>query len=187
MKKQNNRIEKGFAGRLSELFIDSRLTPVIAIASLLIGLFSVYLTPKEEEPQISVPMIDIMTSAPGFSAEEIERKITEPVERSVWGIEGVEYVYSASSPHFSLITVRFKVGEPVEPALLKIHHKIMEVKNELPRNAQQPQVKSYSIDDVPFMVMTFSSKEKDDFYLRNNIAKLARELSSTPDLSRIEL
>lgn len=177
----------GFAGKMAQAFVHSKLTPVIAIASLLIGLMSVYLTPKEEEPQISVPMIDIMTGAPGFTAEEVERKVTEPIERAVWGLEGVEYVYSTSQPHGSLVTVRFHVGDSMEESLVKIHHKLMTIRQELPNNAITPQVKSFSIDDVPFLVLTFTSSELDEFALRTAVAPLARELSSTPDLARVNL
>lgn len=177
----------GFAGRLAQNFVHSKLTPVIAIASILLGLMAVYLTPKEEEPQISVPMIDIQTAAPGFTAKEVERKVTEVIERAVWGLDGVEYVYSASQPHGSLVTVRFKVGEPMEPSLIKIHHKLMTIQNELPSNVLAPQVKFYSIDDVPFLVLTFTSEKLNDFELRSQVAPLARELSSTPDLSRVEI
>lgn len=177
----------GFAGKLGQTFVHSKLTPVIAVVSILFGLMAVYLTPKEEEPQISVPMIDIMTPAPGFSAKEIERKVTEPIERAVWGLDGVEYVYSSSQAHGSLVTVRFKVGEPMEPSLVKIHHKLMTIKASLPENAMASQVKSFSIDDVPFMVLTFTSDKLDEYQLRTAVAPLARELSSTPDLARVEL
>jgi len=177
----------GFAGRLGQTFIHSKLTPVIAITSLLLGLMAVYLTPKEEEPQISVPMIDIRTAAPGFSAEETERKVTEPIERAVWGLDGVEYVYSSSMAHGSLVTVRFKVGEPMEPSLVKIHHKLMSMRNELPANTLPSEVKSFSIDDVPFLVLTFTSQKLNSYELRTKVAPLARELSSTPDLARVEI
>ena len=180
-------IKLGFAGSLARLFIKSKLTLVIAITSILMGGMAVYLTPKEEEPQISVPMVDIETFAAGLDAHEIERKVTEPIERAVWGLDGVEFVYSASQPHGSLVTVRFKVGEPIEPSLLKIHHKLMAIRNELPSNALPSSVKSFSIDDVPFLILTFSSPTMDDYTLRQKIAPLARELSSTPDLSRVEL
>ena len=180
-------IRKGFAGRIAETFVNSRLTVIIAGVSIMLGVFAVMLTPKEEEPQISVPMIDIATAAPGYEAEEVERKITEPVERAVWGLDGVEYVYSTSRAHGSLVTVRFKVGEPIEPALVKVHHKLLETRSQLPSSIPAPQVNSYSIDDVPFLVMTFSSNERDDYSLRGLIAPLARELSSTPDLSRVEM
>ncbi|GBF42615.1 AcrB family efflux pump [Leptospira ellinghausenii] len=180
-------IRAGFAGKLAETFLHSRLTPVIAIASLVLGLFAVYLTPKEEEPQISVPMIDIQIPSPGFSPEETERKVTEPVERAVWGLEGVEYLYSTSKWHGSYITVRFKVGEPIEPSLVKIHHKLMEAKTVLPKNTLSPIVKSYSIDDVPFLALSFSSETLNDYELRQMVGPLARELSSTPDLASVQM
>ena len=182
-----NKFEKGFAGNLAEKFVNSRLTPVIAIVSILLGIFSVFLTPKEEEPQISVPMIDIRIPAPGFEAREVEKKVTEPIERAVWGLDGVEYVYSASQAHGSLVTVRFKVGEPTEPSLVKVHHKLMEIRQDLPSNVLPPKVTSFTIDDVPFLTLSFSSNTRDDYDLRKKIAPLARELSSTPDLSRVEL
>ncbi len=180
-------LKLGFAGKLGQTFIHSKLTPVIAIASILLGLMAVYLTPKEEEPQITVPMIDIRVGAPGFTAHEVERKVTEPIERAVWGLDGVEYVYSSSQAHGSLITVRFKVGEPMEPSLVKIHHKLMTIKNELPENITNPEVKSFSIDDVPFLVLTFTSEKLSEFNLRSSVAPLARELSSTPDLAKVQL
>ncbi len=177
----------GFAGKLAKTFVQSKLTPVIAITSLLVGLGAVFLTPKEEEPQISVPMIDIQTTVPGFEAKEVERTVTEVIEREVWGLEGVEYVYSMSRPNWSLVTVRFKVNEPMEPSLVKVHHKLLNLRSHLPAAAMQSDVKSFSIDDVPFMILTFNSVTKDDYELRSLVAPLARELSSTPDLSRVEL
>jgi multidrug efflux pump subunit AcrB len=187
MKEAPMKEKRGFAGKLAEQFIHSKLTPVIIVGSLLLGLISVYLTPKEEEPQISVPMIDIFVQAPGFEADEVERKVTEPIERAVWGLDGVEYVYSSSSPHYSLITVRFLVGLEVEPSLVKVHHKIMEIYGTLPGNVLMPKISSHTIDDVPFLTLSFSSDQRDDYSLRTLIAPLARELSSTPDLSKIEL
>ena len=187
MKTEIDKIDKGFAGRLAEQFVNSKLTPVIILGSFLLGIMSVYFTPKEEEPQISVPMVDIFIPAPGFEADEVERKVTEPIERAVWGLDGVEYVYSSSSPHFSVVTVRFLVGLDIEPSLVKVHHKIMEIHRSLPSNVLQPKITSHTIDDVPFLTLTFSSDSRDDYSLRTMIAPLARELSSTPDLSKIEL
>ena len=82
---------KGFAGKLAETFVNSKLTPVIAVMSIVLGILAVWLTPKEEEPQISVPMIDIQVAAPGFEADDVERKVTEPIERAVWGLDGVDW------------------------------------------------------------------------------------------------
>lgn len=187
MDNQEINYKDGFAGKLAKAFIDSKLTLVFILVSVLIGAGATWLTPKEEEPQIIVPMIDITTLLPGAEAAEVERKITEPIERAMWGLDGVEYVYSASGSHFSQTTVRFKVGEPLEPSIVKIHHKLAEIRSHLPQGASASEVKSYSIDDVPFLILTFSSPSKSDYELRGLVAPLARELSSTPDLSRIEL
>lgn len=181
------KINKGFAGKLAETFIHSKLTPIGIIVSLMMGLASIYLTPKEEEPQITVPMIDIMVPAPGYEAEEVERKVTEPLERAMWGLDGVEYIYSASQPHGTMITVRFKVNEPIEPSLLKVHHKLASIKSTLPLNVMEPKVKSYTIDDVPFLAVTFTSSQRDDYSLRTLVSPLARELSSTPDIGGVEI
>ena len=132
-------------------------------------------------------MIDVSIGAPGFEASEIERKVTEPIERALWGLDGVEYVYSASKAHGALITARFKVGEPMEPALVKVHHKLMTIREELPANATEPKVQAFSIDDVPFLTLTFSSAKISPYELRALVAPLAREFSSTPDLARVEL
>ncbi|TGK07194.1 efflux RND transporter permease subunit [Leptospira semungkisensis] len=185
--KTETELSKGFAGKLANIFVASKLTPIFAIVSILVGVFAVYLTPKEEEPQISVPMVDISVFSPEFSAKEMERKITEVIEKAVWGLEGVEYVYSASSDHQAMITVRFNVGEPLEPSLVKIHHKMMEIKGILPQNISSPSINSYTIDDVPFLALTFSSTERDDYSLRSLVTPLAKELSSTPDLSKVEV
>lgn len=179
--------KKGVSGRFANVFIHSKLTPLIALISIILGLGAVWLTPKEEEPQISVPMIDIQTEAPGFEALEVERQVTEPIERAVWGLDGVEYVYSSSRAHSSLVTVRFKVGEPMEPSLVKVHHKLLSIRKDLPTSSLPSDVKSYSIDDVPFLTLTFSSSVQDDYALRTLVAPLARQLSSTPDLSRVEM
>ena len=181
------KIKKGFAGKVAEIFVGSKLTPVTVLVSLLLGLAAVYLTPKEEEPQITVPMIDIRIPAPGMEAGEVDRNVTGPVERALWGLSGVEYIYSMSQAHGALVTVRFKVNEPIEPALVKVHHKLMSVMSELSPNVQTPEVKSFSIDDVPFLSLSFSSPTKNDFELRSLVAPLARELSSTPDLGKVEL
>lgn len=181
------KLHKGFAGKLAETFIQSKLTPVGIMVSLLLGLASVYLTPKEEEPQITVPMIDIMIPAPGMEAKEVEQSVTEPVERAMWGLDGVEYVYSASQPHGTLITVRFKVNEALEPSLVKVHHKILTLTNQLPTNVMKPEIKSYSIDDVPFLAVTFSSHIKNDYQIRQLIAPLATELSHTPDIGDVAI
>lgn len=177
----------GFAGKIAKAFSYSKLTPVTVVVSLLMGVGAVFLTPKEEEPQIVVPMIDIQIPAPGMEVKEVERYVTEVVERAIWGLSGVEYIYSTSEAHGALVTARFKVNENLEDSLVKVHHKIREIRSQLPNSVQDPNVKSYSIDDVPFLTLTFFSDQYDDYKLRTFVAPLARELSSTPNLSRVEL
>ncbi len=178
----------GIVGSLSNYFLlNPKLTLIVILVSILMGFFSVFFVAKEEEPQIVVPMIDITTSAYGLTAKEVEREVTEVVERAMWGISGVEYVYSQSSKHQSLVTVRFKVNHSLDNSLLEVHHKLMDAKSALPKGANDSKVESFSIDDVPFLVLTFSSNSKSNYELRQEIAPLARELSSTPDLNKIEM
>ena len=96
----------GITGRLAALFIDSRLTPIVIAASILLGAFSVVMLPREEEPQIKVPMVDVLVAMPGFSAREVEERATRPMEKLLWEIPGVEYIYSTSREGESLAIVR---------------------------------------------------------------------------------
>ncbi len=180
--------KRGIVGSLSNYFLaNSKLTLIVVLVSILMGFASVFFIAKEEEPQIVVPMIDITTQAVGVSAQEIERKVTEKIERAMWGISGVEYVYSQSQKHQSLVTVRFKVNHSLDNSLLAVHHKLMVAKSTLPSNASESKVESYSIDDVPFLVLTFSSANKSNYELRQAIAPLARELSGTININKIEI
>src|SRR5512136_1925016 len=101
----------GFAGRIAKIFIESKLTPLVVIASILMGVFAVIVTPREEEPQIVVPMIDVFVSYPGASAQEVDEAVTKPMSKLLWEIKGVEYIYTMSKPGISIAIVRFYVGE----------------------------------------------------------------------------
>src|SRR5512141_625578 len=114
----------GFAGRIAHAFIDSKLTPLIIITSVLLGVASILMLPREEEPQIKVPMIDVLVSMPGFSAKEVEERATRPMEKLLWEIPGVEYIYSTSREGESLAIVRFKVGEDIERSLVYLNQKL---------------------------------------------------------------
>ena len=100
----------GIAGKLAKIFITSKLTPLIIAGSILLGIGAVYMLPREEEPQIIVPMIDVMVQMPGASPKEIEERVTEPMEKLLWEIPGVEYIYSTSSPGAAIATVRFETA-----------------------------------------------------------------------------
>jgi len=156
----------GLAGRLAKAFLNSKLTPLIIVTSLAIGIFAVAVIPREEDPQILVPMLDIVTAMPGASPAEIEQHVTAPIETLVHQISGVEYVYSTSSPGQSLVIVRFLVGTPQEDALIKVYSKLYSNFDRLPPGASQPIIKARSIDDVPILAVTLSSSRYDDFELR---------------------
>ena len=150
----------GLAGRLAKAFLRSKLTPLIVLASLMLGVLAVVLTPREEEPQIIVPMVDLYIPYPGASPREVESQVTTPMERRLWGIPGVEYLYSMSRPGLALITVRFKVNEPQEPSLVKIYQELAANPQLLPPGAMKPIIKLQTIDDVPFLVLTLHGDGK---------------------------
>ena len=156
----------GVSGRLAALFVGSKLTPLIIIASLLLGLFAIVLTPREEEPQIVVPMADVWLSFPGASAKVVEEQLTKPIERKLSEIKTVEYVYSISRPGGALIIVRFYVGEPMEQSLVDLYDKLMSNQDLLPPGAQPFQVKPRDVNDVPIVTLTLSSERYTDFQLR---------------------
>src|SRR5215471_8408878 len=114
----------GLAGRFAHGFIDSKLTPLVVVAALLIGIFSILKTPREEEPQIVVPMLDVFVQMPGASAEEVEQRVSVPTEKLLRDVPGVEYVYSISHPGVSIVTVRFYVGTKEENAIVETYNKL---------------------------------------------------------------
>ena len=128
----------GAAGRLAAAFIHSKLTPLVIIASLLLGLYAVLALPREEEPQIIVPMIDVFVGMPGASPSEVEQRVTRPLEKLLWEIPGVEYLYSTSSPGQAMIIVRFLVGEDEQRALVRLNQKLAANVALIPRGASSP-------------------------------------------------
>jgi multidrug efflux pump subunit AcrB len=175
------------AGRLAHAFIHSKLTPLILLASISLGVAAVILLPREEEPQIVVPMIDVMVSFPGASAKEVETRIAKPMERLLWEIPGVEYVYSTSSPGMCMAIVRFYVGEDEEKSIVRLNQKMFANFDLIPPGASQPLIKPRSIDDVPFLALTLWSRELDGYQIRRAAAELRNELQQIPDISATEL
>ncbi len=153
----------GLAGRLAKTFLNSKLTPLFIATSLAIGIFAIAVIPREEDPQILVPMLDITTAMPGASPAEVEQRVTAPIETLVHQISGVEYVYSTSSPGQSLVIVRFLVGTPQEDALIKVYSKLYSNFDLLPPGASQPIIKARSIDDVPILAMTLWGAHYDGY------------------------
>ena len=177
----------GFAGRIARAFIDSKLTPLIVAASLLLGLFSVLTTPREEEPQIVVPMVDIFLPMPGSSPKEIEERLVAPFEKKIWEIHGVEYIYSASRPGLGIVTVRFVVGEDQEDSLVKLYNKVMSSRPLLPPGAGEPLVVPKSIDDVPILALTLWSERYDHHALRRVARELLDELQKVDQVAETEI
>ena len=177
----------GLAGAVSRAFIDSRLTPLLIVATVLLGLLAIVALPREEEPQIKVPMVDLLVAMPGASAAEVESRLSAPLERLMWEIPGVEYVYSTSQPGRSLVVVRFRVGEDVERSLVKLNQKLQNHADRIPPGASPPLVKARSIDDVPFLALTFHSRAQDHLTLRRIAAQVDAEIKHVPEVSETTL
>ena len=187
MTTHNEKPRYGLAGRMAHGWINSKLTPLFIGASLLVGAFSVLMLPREEEPQIIVPMIDVMVTMPGASAKEVEERVTRPMEKLLWEIPGVEYIYSTTSPGMSLAIVRFKVGQNEEDAIVRLNQKLHANFDLIPPGASQPLMKPRSIDDVPILALTFHSPSYDDFQLRRIAAQVHDEVKQVPDVSEVKI
>ncbi|EDY83022.1 RND transporter, HAE1/HME family, permease protein [Verrucomicrobiia bacterium DG1235] len=178
---------QGFAGRLAAMFIESKLTPLAVAASLLLGLFAVLMLPREEEPQIKVPMIDVMVGMPGATAAEVENRVTRPMEQLLWEIPDVEYLYSTSSPGGAMVIVRFVVGTDLETALVRLNQKLQTNFDRIPQGVTPPLVKPRGIDDVPVLALTFHSKVYDHLILRRIAAQVQDEVKSISKVAETTL
>ncbi|MEI6655483.1 MAG: efflux RND transporter permease subunit, partial [Verrucomicrobiota bacterium] len=170
----------GIAGRIAAAFIDSKLTPLIIIAAVLLGAAAIVLLPREEEPQIKVPMVDVMVAMPGSSAKEVEERATRPMEKLLWELSGVEYIYSTSRDSESLLIVRFKVGEDPQASLVKLTEKLRSNFDRIPPGVGAPLVKPKSIDDVPILGLTFHSTRYDHLTLRRLAAQVEESIKQVP-------
>jgi len=170
----------GVAGRIARSFIDSKLTPLLVLTSILLGAAATLLLPREEEPQIKVPMIDVLVSMPGFSAKEVEERATRPMEKLLWEIPNVEYIYSTSREGESLAIVRFKVGEDIERSLVLLNQKLQANYDRIPKGVSFPLIKPRSIDDVPILALTFHGEGMDHFTLRRIVAEVDDAVKQVP-------
>jgi multidrug efflux pump subunit AcrB len=173
----------GIAGRIAAGFLNSKLTPLVTGASLLVGVLALLATPREEEPQISVPMIDVIAVLPGASPSEAENLLARPIERKMWEIPGVDFVYSMAGEGMTLVTVRFKVGEDQEESTVKVHAKLMAAMDEAPAGASPAMVKPHTIDDVPILTLTLSGEGYGSSQLRQLAIHLEDEIRTIPDVS----
>ncbi|MGI0484088.1 efflux RND transporter permease subunit [Pantanalinema rosaneae CENA516] len=177
------RTRLGFVGNLAKQFIDSKLTPLIIVVALLLGIGATLILPREEEPQITVPMADVFVQMPGASAQDVEQRVTAPMERLIKELPGVEYVYSTSRPGSSLVIVRFLVGQDTEDSIVQLYNKLYANFDQIPPGVSQPLIKSRSIDDVPILTLTLWGEQTTGEELRQIAAQLNEQIKQVPDVS----
>jgi len=177
----------GLAGGIARYFLNNQLTPLLVVAALLLGVFAVLLTPREEDPQIKVPMVDIFVPLPGAAPREVEQRICTPLEKLLWEIPGVEYVYSTAAPDMGMVIVRFKVGWNEDTALVRIYDKINGHFAEKPEGSGTPLVKLHSIDDVPVLAVTLWGPGRDAATLTRLAQEVEINLRQVPDVAAVEL
>jgi multidrug efflux pump subunit AcrB len=180
-------VSYGAAGRLAAAFISSKLTPLFIGASLALGALAIVALPREEEPQIIVPMVDVLVEMPGATPADVEQRVTRPMEQLLWEVPGVEYVYSTSSPGQSLVIVRFMVGQAEEAALVRLNQKLAANADRIPPGVVGPIVKPRSIDDVPIMAITVWSERYGDDQMRSLAAQLRDAIAEVTDVSEVTL
>ncbi len=179
--------QHGFAGRLASFFINSKLTMIGIIASLLLGALSVAMLPREEEPQIKVPMIDVLVAMPGATPKEVEERVSIPMEKLLYELPGIEYIYSTSMAGQSLLVARFYVGESQEKAIVSLNQKLATNFDRIPRGVSTPLVKPHSIDDVPILALTLHSSRLDHYTLRRLAAQIDDAIKSIPLVAETKL
>jgi multidrug efflux pump subunit AcrB len=175
------------AGRIARGFISSKLTPLVIIAALLLGAFSILQTPREEEPQIVVPMLDVFVQMPGASSDEVAQRVGLPMERLLREVPGVEYIYSISHPGLSMLVVRFYVGTKEEDAIIQTYNKLYSNLDRIPPGVSQPIIKVRSIDDVPILALTLWGKNYDSYRLRQIAGELENSLKPLDGVSETRI
>lgn len=169
-------MEKGFAGNIASFFLQSKLTILLMGIFLLIGIYSSFLIPREEEPQIEVPIADVFVGYPGASPLEVESKVAKPLEKIISNLPGVEYVYSTSMKGQAMLIVQFYVGEDIERSFVQLYNEIIKHMDQIPQGVQLPLVKTRAIDDVPVLGLTFWSENYDDYQLKQLVQEVNSEI-----------
>ena len=170
--------------------IDGPLPLILIIGAILGGVLALLITPREEEPQIVVPLADVLVEAPGLGARQVERQIATPLEKLLSQIDGVEHVYSMSESERCVVTVRFYVGEDREDSLIKIYNKLYSNTDRIPAAVSSWVVKPIEIDDVPIVVAVLWSERPeltDDFQLRRLAEEIEHGLQAIDNTSRVEI
>ena len=179
--------ETSIVQRIVAVFLHGNLAPLLLLLSLVAGFVAMAATPREEDPQIVVPVADVVVEAPGASALEVERQITTPLEQIVARIPGIENVYSTSQRGRCVLTARFFVGEDREASLVKLHSELQRQSLQLPAHVRSWAVQPVSIDDVPVFVVALHSATQDDFALRRIAEEIAARLQQVEDAGKTDV
>lgn len=176
-------MQEGISGKIANFFIHSKLTVLLMVALMIIGVYSSFLIPREEEPQIIVPMADVMVGYPGATPQEVESRVVQPLEKIIANIKGVEHIHSMAMNGMAVMVVQFYVGEDTERSYVKLYDELMKHQNIFPETVYQPIVKTRSIDDVPMLGLTLWSKTYDDYQLRLLAEEVTSEIEKVKDVS----
>jgi multidrug efflux pump subunit AcrB len=176
-------MQEGIAGKIAHFFINSKLTILLMVGLMIIGVYSSFLIPREEEPQINIPMADVMIGYPGASPEEVESRVIKPLEKILSNIKGVEHLHSMAMNGQAMIIVQFYVGEDSERSYVKLYDELMKNENMFPKGVYKPIVKTRSIDDVPMLGLTLWSKTLNDFEIRQIAEEVTSEIEKVKDVA----
>lgn len=176
-------MQEGISGKIADFFINSKLTILLMIALMIIGVYSSFLIPREEEPQINVPMADVMVGYPGASPTEVENRVAKPLEKIISNIKGVEHVHTMAMNGQAMLIVQFYVGQDVERSYVKLYDELAKHEDMFPKGVYKPMVKTRSIDDVPMLGLTLWSEKEDDFQLRQIAEEVTSEIEKVKDVA----
>lgn len=176
-------MQEGISGKIANFFINSKLTILLMVALMVIGVYSSFLIPREEEPQINVPMADVMIGYPGATPAEVESRVIKPLEKVLANIKGVEHLHSMAMNGQAMIIVQFFVGEDIERSYVKLYDELAKHENLFPQGVYKPMVKTRSIDDVPMLGLTLWSEKYDDFEIRQIAEEVNSEIEKVKDVA----
>ncbi|RAR49021.1 efflux RND transporter permease subunit [Flavobacterium lacus] len=176
-------MQEGISGKIANFFINSKLTILLMVALMVIGVYSSFLIPREEEPQINVPMADVLIGYPGATPAEVESRVIKPLEKVLSNIKGVEHLHSMAMNGQAMIIVQFYVGEDIERSYVKLYDELAKHEHIFPQGVYKPMVKTRSIDDVPMLGLTLWSEKYDDFEIRQLAEEVTSEIEKVKDVA----
>lgn len=176
-------MQEGISGKIAQAFMNSKLTILLMIGLMIIGVYSSFLIPREEEPQINVPMADVLIGYPGASPKEVESRVAKPLEKIITNIKGVEHVHTMAMNGQAMLIVQFYVGQDVERSYVKLYDELAKHEHIFPQGVYKPIVKTRSIDDVPMLGLTLWSEKQDSYQLRQIAEELTSEIEKIKDVA----